>query len=59
VSGSGGGRVYCYWVYVLRIDAAKMLPVDAMFTSVFLGTVFVYRTLCRKRSGRVLIVTLW
>jgi hypothetical protein len=31
--------VHYYWVCALRIDAVKMCVVDAMFTSVFSGTV--------------------
>jgi hypothetical protein len=58
-SGRGGVRLCCYWVFVLRVDAAKMCAVDAMFTSVFLGTVYVFRMLCSKRSGRVSIVAVW
>jgi hypothetical protein len=47
------------WVCAIRIDAANMRPVDAMFSSVFLGTVCVFRVLCSKRGGRVFIVAVW
>jgi hypothetical protein len=52
-------RLVSNWVCALRIDVAKMRPVDAMFSSVFLGTVCVFSVLCSKRSGRGFIVVVW
>jgi hypothetical protein len=43
VNGWKGVRVCYYWVCALRIDAAKMCTVDAMCTSVFPGTFYVFR----------------
>jgi hypothetical protein len=46
-------------VCALKIDAAKMCVVDAMFTSVFLGMICVFRMLYSKCSGHVSIVAIW
>jgi hypothetical protein len=60
VSGRGGVRVCYYWMCALRIDTAKMRPVDAMFIPVFLGKDYIFRMLCTKRSGRVsMLLDVW
>jgi hypothetical protein len=47
-----------YWVCALKIDAAKMCAVDAMFISVFLGTGYGFTMLYSKRRGLVFIVAI-